>query len=326
MILLVTTLAITYVYAFLTGFSDASNAVATGIGSRVLTPRQALRLAAVFELIGALSGTAVALTITKGIADVDILTFPLVLGALIATISWSFFTYIFGIPVSETHGLVGGVVGATIATVGAGLVIWDSVLVVLLAIVASPALGVSVGYFLTRLVNIVAYRTSHRIGTFVFRNFQIFTAGLLSFSHGLNDAQKPMGMATMALIVWSGNSELGVPYWVTISMAFMVSFGVFVGGERIIRTLGLKIVKLTPYYGSLSQVTASAVLNLASTFGIPISTTHTMTASLVGVSMNNKGSTINWNIISEIVLSWVLTVPVTIVLGFCVAWLLQLVI
>lgn len=305
-----------YVYAFVSGMTDAANAIATAVGTRVLSPMQAIGMAAVFEVLGALSGTAVALTIGAGIVETGVLTQSAVAAALLGAMTWSLFTYFFGIPVSETHGLIGGIVGVGLYSGGVDAVQWWSLFPVLAAIVVSPILGGVGGAGLLTAVYRVFSGVSMHTGTVLFGNLQRLSAAFMAFSHGRNDAQKPMGILALALAVYLDWDEPRVPIWVIVSVATVAAAGVGIGGWRIIHTLGSRITSLRPVQGFAAETAAASVLELASSLAIPVSTTHTITSSIIGVATVHGYRRVRWAVVSEIVQSWVLTLPVTIALGF----------
>ncbi len=312
-----------YFYAFVGGFTDAANAIATSVGSRALSPLAAVSLAAIFEFLGALTGTAVALTLGKGIIKLSAITLLTVVAAILGCMTWSLFTYYFGIPVSETHGLIGGVVGAGIATAGLGVVIPAGLIKVGIAIIASPLLGALGGLILATIVYRLSQGGSPSFLNPLYINLQRFSAIFMAFSHGRNDAQKPMGILTMALAVYYGWTKVEVPLWVIISCAFFASLGMFAGGWRIIKTLGFKLTKLRPIDGFSAESSAAGVLQLASFLGIPVSTTHTITSAIIGVGLGQRVSAVHWRIAWDIILSWILTVPATVVLGVFYALVLK---
>jgi PiT family inorganic phosphate transporter len=307
--------ALTYVYAFVGGFTDAANAIATSVGSRALTPRAAVIMAGVFNLLGGLTGTAVALTIGKGLVDPGVLSLPTVVAALAGAMSWSLMTYRLGIPVSETHGLIGGLVGAALATADGGVIRWEGLTKTLVAIVASPTLGFIGGIALIVAVYRAFYRQPRGRVMPAFTHLQRASAAYMAFSHGRNDAQKPMGVLALALALHYGWKELTVPLWIVVSCASVAALGTAYGGWRIIRTLGLRVTALDPVQGFAAEVSGATVIQAASEFGIPISTTQAITSSILGVGTARRVSAVRWGITFEIFLSWLLTVPVTIGLG-----------
>jgi inorganic phosphate transporter, PiT family len=312
-----------YVYAFVGGFTDAANAIATSVGSRVLSPRAAVVLAGSFNMLGGLSGTAVALTIGKGLIDPSALSLTTVVAGLAGAMTWSLLTYRIGIPVSETHGLIGGLVGAGIATAGISVIQWQGLSKTLVAIVASPTLG-----FIGGLAIIVAiYWTLHKKPRGhvvpVFKHLQRASAAYMAFSHGRNDAQKPMGVLAMALALHYGWKEVTVPTWIVVSCASVASVGTAYGGWRIIRTLGMRMTALDPVQGFAAEVAGASVIQGASELGIPISTTHAITSSILGVGAVRRLSAVRWGVTRRIVLSWILTVPATMLLGAAALWVLR---
>jgi PiT family inorganic phosphate transporter len=315
--------ALSYAYAFVGGFTDAANAIATAVGTRALTPLQAVVVAGVLELIGALTGTAVALTIGQGIVRPGTLSPSGTCAALLATLSWSLLTFRRGIPVSETHGLVGGIIGASVAAGGVGVVQWSSVLSVLAGIVVSPLLG----FGGAMVVLVVIYRLFGRVERArtvpVFLQLQRLSAAYMAFSHGRNDAQKPMGVLALTLASYYGWKELHVPPWVIVSVAAVASLGVASGGWRIIRTLGLRMTGLDPVQGFAAEMSAATVLQLASGLGIPVSTTHAITSAIVGAGTVHGRKRVRWQLVAEISLSWLLTLPVSVFLGFVFGKLLE---
>lgn len=315
LLLFIITVFLCYVYAFVGGFTDAANAIATSVGSRVLSPRSAVLIAGFFELLGALTGTAVALTIGKGIVDTAALTQVSAAAAILGAMSWSLFTYRFGIPVSETHGLIGGILGVGIANAGLECVKWGKITKVLIAIIASPLIGFFSGLLLILIIYSIFRNVNRSKIVPSFKWLQRLSCIYMAFSHGRNDAQKPMGILAMAVAVYFGYKTLDVPLWIILSCGLVAAVGVAYGGWRIVRTLGMRITALEPVQGFAAETAAATALQIASQIGIPVSTTHTITSSIAGVGATRRFSAIRWGVILEIVFSWVLTLPVTIVLG-----------
>lgn len=323
LILFLITLIFCYVYAFVSGFTDAANAIATSIGSRSLSPLTAVLMAGVLETGGALMGTAVALTIGKGIISLDLIALSTVLAALIGAMAWSLLTYFYGIPVSETHGLIGAIIGAGIAAGGMKVIVWSGLIKTLIAIIVSPALGILGGIFLMGAVCRFLSRKPARPMHTIFKNLQRVSSAFMAFSHGQNDAQKPMGMVVMVLALYYGWKNPEVPLWVILSVGLTAGIGVAYGGWRIIKTLGMRMTPLTAEQGFAAETSAALALQFASYLGIPVSTTHTITSSIVGSGMAKRISSVRWGIALDIVLSWIATLPVTIMLGWLVAKLLH---
>lgn len=315
-------LVLGYVYAFVGGFTDAANAIATSVGSRVLSPRAAVLMAGVFNLLGGLTGTAVALTIAQGIIDPALLSLLTVVAALAGAMTWSLLTYRLGIPVSETHGLIGGLVGAALATAGMDGVRWSGLTEIAIAIGASPAIGFGGGIVLIALVYWIFHRV--RRGKILpwFTHLQRASAAFMAFSHGRNDAQKPMGVLALGLALYYGR-EPTVPIWVVVSVATVAAFGTAYGGWRIIRTLGMRVTDLDPVQGFAAEVSGATVIQVASQIGIPISTTHAITSSILGVGASRRLSAVRWGVTFQIFTSWLLTVPVTVGLGALYLFILR---
>ena len=323
LLVFIAAVVMSYIYAFVGGFTDAANAIATSVGTRAFTPGQAVLVAAVFEVLGALTGTAVALTIGTGVVETRFLTQGAVVAALAGAMTWSLLTYRLGIPVSETHGLIGGILGVGLLYAGVGGIVWGGVLPVLLAIVISPALGILGGIGVYLLVQVVFSRTHRQTGLTWTRNLQRLSAIYMAFSHGRNDAQKPMGVLTLALVVYAGLPATEVPLWVVLTIGAVAGLGVAVGGWRIIRTLGMRITGLDSAQGFAAETSAATVLQLASEAGIPVSTTHTITSAIVGVGAVSNWRSIRWTLVFEIASSWILTLPATILFGFLYALILR---
>ena len=310
---------VSYLYAFVSGFTDAANAIATAVGTRAFSPSQAVLVAALFEMLGALSGTAVALTIGTGIVRSEFLTQDAVVAAVLGAMTWSLLAYLRGIPVSETHGLIGGILGVGLAQAGPESILWGGVTPVFLAIIASPVLGVLGGALLLIIVLRVFSRVERRRAAAWSINLQRLSSIYMAFSHGRNDAQKPMGVLTLALITYFGVTYDAVPLWVILTVAAVAALGVAAGGWRIIRTLGMRITGLRPEQGFAAETSAGTVLQLASEAGIPVSTTHTITSAIVGVGLVTGWKAIRWNLVAEIAASWVLTLPATVLFGYVYA-------
>src|SRR5690606_21658217 len=258
------------------------NAIATPVGTRALTPVQAVLAAGVLEIAVALTGTAVARTLRTGVISPSLLTQGAVIAALLRATTWSLLPWCRAVPVIATHGLIGGIVGVGLFAGGPGAVEWASLRTVLVAILASPALGFAGAWVMLVLV----YRLFHRVPrsktTPLFRNLQRLSALFMAFSHGRNDAQKPMGVLAMALAVHYGWSTLRVPLWVILSVGAVAGLGVAAGGWRIIKTLGMRITALTTEQGFAAEASAATVLQIASFFGIPVSTTHAISSAILG--------------------------------------------
>jgi inorganic phosphate transporter, PiT family len=310
--LLFVVLALAVAFDYVNGFHDTANAIATSVSTRALRPHYAILMSAAANFIGALTGTAVAKTIAAGIAMI-----PsgdqgqiVVAAALVGGIAWDLITWRLGIPSSSSHALIGGLIGAAIAAAGVGSLlpegIWQKVL---LPLVLSPILGIVIGFFLmVVLLNVFVHAHPRRLNE-RFRRLQVLSAAYMAFSHGSNDAQKTMGIITLALVAGGVLAKPDVPLWVIVLAASAISFGTAAGGWRIIRTMGQKVVKLDPVHGFAAETTAATIILGASTLGIPVSTTHVISTAIMGVGSSDRFSAVRWGVAGDIVIAWILTLP-----------------
>jgi inorganic phosphate transporter, PiT family len=330
------------IFEYINGFHDAANAIATVVSTKVMTPRQAITMAAVCDLIGAFLGTAVATTVGKGLVDTGVVTMITVLAALIGAILWGLLTWWLGLPSSSSHALVGGLCGAALATAHGNwnVLNWSGGLwpKVVLPMVTSPVLGFIGGVILMTFLTIALRKvTPRRVGQ-VFGKLQLVSAAFMGLSHGRNDAQKTMGVITLALFtgtaagvfahlpVWAHflyTPEFVVPKWVIFVCAFTMAAGTSSGGWRIIRTMGHKMVKLQPVHGFAAETTAAIIIQGASGLGVPVSTTHVISSSIMGVGATKRFSAVKWGLVGRIVWAWVLTLPVTGTLGYLIVYLFR---
>ena len=316
-IVLVIVVATALAFDFTNGFHDTANAVATSISTRALSPRVAVGMSAVLNFVGAFLSLEVAATVAKGIVDADLVTPEIVFAGLIGAIFWNLLTWYFGLPSSSSHALIGGVVGATIAAVGTEGVLGDG----LVEKVAVPALVAPLLAFTTAgLAILVCYRVvgRQRPGTVNrgFRLGQIITASLFSVAHGTNDAQKTMGIIFLALVAnGSLSPDADVPTWVVVSAATAIAAGTYVGGWRIIKTMGSRIIKMDPAQGFAAQGAGAAVVLSASHAGFPLSTTHTISGAVMGAGAAKRLSAVRWGVAGNIVLAWILTLPAAAAVG-----------
>ncbi|WTX00501.1 inorganic phosphate transporter [Streptomycetaceae bacterium NBC_01309] len=298
-------------FDYTNGFHDAANAIATSVSTRALTPRAALAMAAVMNLAGAFAGEQVAKTVGQGIIDAPDGNQGLVIvaAALVGAITWNMITWYFGLPSSSTHALIGGLVGAALAA--SQTVKWDGVFdKVVIPMILSPLIGFTVAYLLmVAILWIFRRRNPHKV-TRGFRVAQTISAAAMAFGHGLQDAQKTMGLIVMALVVGGYQTDYDVPFWVTVSAALAISAGTYAGGWRIMRTLGRRIIELDPPRGFAAEATAASVLySTAFVFHAPVSTTHTITSSILGVGATKRLSAVRWGVAGNIITAWVLTIP-----------------
>jgi inorganic phosphate transporter, PiT family len=318
--LLVTVIIAALFFDFTNGFHDAANAIGTSISTRALAPTPALLMAAVLEFAGALLSTHIALTVCTGIVVPSVVTLPMVLAGLLAAISWNLITWYYGIPSSSSHCLFGGLAGAVYFEFGADGVKWMGIVAkVLIPTVVSPLVGLIVGYFFNLLVTRLARNLRPGKAYATFRGLQLISASGMALSHGLNDAQKTMGIITLALFANHAISAPVVPTWVKLACAIVISIGTFSGGKRIIKTLGSKIVHLTPVDGFSAQTAGAGVLQLAAHWGLPVSTTHVVTASIMGVGASHSVRAVRWGVTRNIVYAWFLTLPISGVIGALLA-------
>ncbi len=339
LIVLLTALAFEYI----NGFHDAANAIATVVSTKVLTPRQAIALAAVLNLFGALMGTAVASTIGQGLVDTSYVTMITIFSALVGAIIWNLLTWWLGLPSSSSHALIGGLCGAALASADGNWAVlkwattnaagktgglWPKVV---LPMLTSPLIGFVVGAGLMVLLLVCVHRLTPRTVNTWFGKLQLVSASFMGYSHGSNDAQKTMGIIALALFTgtksgafdhvpaWAAflrTPDFQISRWVVIACALTMAAGTAAGGWRIIRTMGHKMVKLQPVHGFAAETTAALIIHGASTIGVPLSTTHVISTSIMGVGAAKRFSAVKWGIVERIVWAWVFTLPVCGLLGF----------
>ena len=308
---------------FVNGWTDSPNAIATVVGTRSLTPLQAVIMAAVLNLVGVLSGTKVAATIGKGIVDANVIDLTTIAGAVLSIIVWSTVAAQWGIPTSETHALVAGLAGAGLATAGPSALLWDGWKKVLLGLFFSSVLG-GLGGFILMIGVYWAFRRAVPAKTRgTFRVLQILSSAFMAFSHGSNDGQKFMGVFTLALVIAGALPVFQIPLWVIFLCASIMALGTLTGGWRIIKTMGMKLTRLETHQGFAAEVAAASVIEAATRFGIPLSTTHTITSSIVGVGATRGGSAVNWGVTQRLVIAWFLTFPICGFISWAVVWTLR---
>ena len=316
-------LVIAYLFEFANGWTDAPNSIATVVSTRVLRPMPAVLMAAVLNLIGALTGEAVAKTIASGIVDTDLVSLETIAAAVLGATVWALAAQYYGLPSSESHALVAGLLGAGFAAGGLAGLEWDGTRKALIGLVSSPVGG----FFIGLLFMILIYRGFAKVAPTVVRKFfgkaQIASAGFMAYSHGLNDAQKTMGIITLAILVDEANKtgqpvpdEFDIPRWVVFSAAIVMGIGTSVGGWRVIRTMGLRLTKLEPVQGFAAETAAAGVITGAGILGIPVSTTHAIGSAIMGVGATQRLSAVRWGVAGQVVLAWIFTWPSCMVLGF----------
>jgi PiT family inorganic phosphate transporter len=337
MTLLLFVLFAALVFEYINGFHDTANSIATVVSTKVLTPRQAILLATFFNLIGALAGTAVAKTIGAGLIDTSFVTIPAVFCALIGAIVWNIFTWWLGLPSSSSHALIGGLCGSALAAAhghwgvlkwsyidakGAAAGLWPKVV---LPMIVSPLAGFVVGALIMYILYALLRKATPRFVNLTFGKLQLVSAAWMGFSHGSNDAQKTMGIIALALFTGTKAGTLDnlpgwlsflrtptfdIHNWVVIACALTMAAGTAAGGWRIIKTMGHKMVKLQPVHGFAAETTAAAIIGVASHIGIPLSTTHVISTSIMGVGATKRLSAVKWGIVGRMVWAWVLTIPI----------------
>ena len=298
-------------FDFLNGIHDSSNVVATMISSRALPPRVALGMTAVAEFSGPfIFGVAVANTIGNEIVAANTINEQVLLAALISAIAWNLLTWYLGFPSSSSHALVGGFIGAVVIGAGWQAILWGGLGKILIALFASPIVGFLVGYLILRATYLLSWNATPRINGF-FRKSQILTALALALSHGTNDAQKTMGIITLALLTGGFITKFVVPVWVILACATMIALGTALGGWKLIRTLGGKFYKIRPVDGFAAQLASAAVILSASLVGGPVSTTQVGSSAIMGVGAGERANKVRWGVAQEIATAWLLTIPAT---------------
>jgi PiT family inorganic phosphate transporter len=318
LLVLILTVVIGLCFDFINGFHDTANAIATSIATRVLPPGIAIGMSATLNVIGALSGTAVAATIGKGIIPPGHSTELVVIAALLSGITWNLVTWYFGIPSSSSHALIFSLVGAGGAAAGFGAIELGGLATTIEGLAFSPVLGFLGAFLVLLLLLWLVARARPRLVTRIFGRLQILSAVFMSYSHGLGDAQKTMGVLTAAVASyygWSG-SQWHVPLWVILAAASAMGLGTAVGGWRIIRTMGMKIVALRPIDGFAAETAAATTITVAAHFGIPTSTTHVISSAIMGVGATKRLSAVRWGVAGRIVAAWVLTIPACIAMSW----------
>jgi PiT family inorganic phosphate transporter len=307
--LLLLTVFLALLFDFSNGWHDCANAVATVVSTRVLSPLAAVLLAGALNVAGAFFSTAVAKMIGGGIVYADAITNTVVAGAMGGAILWNLFTLLLGLPTSSSHALIGGLVGSAVTHGGWAVVQFKGLRAILEAMVLSPLFGFAMGFLIMVTVSWVFFRVPRGVATKVFSRLQLLSASFMAFSHGANDAQKVMGVITLALVASGQLTSSEVPTWVIVACALAMGLGTTVGGWRIVRTLGMNIVKLEPVHGFAAETGAASVLLFTAHSGLPVSTTHTITSSILGVGATKRLSAVRWGLTGKILSAWVFTLP-----------------
>ncbi len=311
---------------FVNGWTDAPNAIATVVSTRVLSPTRSLVLATGLNIVGAMCGTAVAATIGKDIVSPDSITMYTVGAAMVGIVVWSTVAWYYGLPTSESHGLIAGLTGAGLATAGTKVLIWAGWKKVLIGLVFSTFLGFASGLLLMTLIYRLWAKARPETVRRLFGKLQILSAGFMAFSHGSNDGQKFIGAFTLVLLLGGIIPEFHVSPWVILLCAGTMGLGTAVGGWRIVKTMGLSLTKLEPVHGFAAETGAAGTIALASALGIPLSTTHTINTAIMGVGATRRFSAVRWGVSRKIVTAWILTFPVCGLIAWLVTKLILLVV
>jgi len=301
------------------GWHDCANAIATVVSTKVLSPLQAVVLAAIMNIAGAFLTTAVAKTIGGGIVDPVAITNAVLISALLSAILWNLITILMGLPVSSSHALVGGLIGATVSHGGMAHLNVGGIVKILLSLLISPVLGIVIGYLFMKMILHFFGQLSPSVISRYFGRLQIVSSSFMAFGHGSNDAQKAMGIITMALVASGKIQSLEVPTWVVLICALAMGFGTLFGGWKIIKTLGHHMLKLEPIHGFAAETSSAGIIMAASFFGLPVSTTHVVSTAILGVGATKRLSAVRWGIAGKIVMAWVLTLPLCVAM----AWIIQ---
>jgi PiT family inorganic phosphate transporter len=333
LLLLVVIIALALIFDYINGFHDAANAIATVVATRVLSPKTAVLFGAVLNFAGAMAGTEVAATVAKGLVNPDVISLETIFCALIGAIIWNLITWWKGLPSSSSHALIGSLMGAACFWVGGvenGVVYWHKVLEkVVIPMFASPAIGFVLGYVVMATLTWLFFRMNVNRINQVFKPMQIVSAGFMAFHHGSNDAQKSMGIIALAIMLYyrqiGAEHAVVIDYRIIVPCAIAIALGTMSGGWKIIRTIGSKMIRLQPIHGFAAETTASLCIAFASHSGIPLSTTHIITTSIMGVGATKRLSAVKWSLVGSILWAWILTIPVTFFLSGGIAWLYKLV-
>ena len=316
---LIVALTAVLVAEFINGWTDAPNAIATVVSTGVMSPRSAIVMAVVLNTVGAMAGTAVAATVGKGIVESSALTLQSITAAMIAIIAWGSFAAKVGLPISKSHSLLAGLAGAGFAGGGLGALQWSGWTKVLIGMFCAVPFGFLAAMLLAK--GIVAFAGNMRPGRAkrLFDRMQIVSAGFMAFNHGLNDGQKFMGVFALTLLLGGATTKFEIPFWVVLVCALTMGAGTSFGGWRIIETVGSKMTRISSWQGFAAEASASSTIFVVSLFGIPLSTTHTITSCIVGAGSSRRLADVRWGVLRRIVLAWVVTFPVCAVIAFAAA-------
>lgn len=319
--------ALALLFDFINGFHDTANAIATAVSTKALSPRVAILMAAVLNFVGAILFDGVAKNVGGSIADPFHVSngMEIITATLISAILWNLLTWYFGIPSSSSHTLIGSLAGAVIAGAGMDALHWGGFQKIVLGLILSPFLAFGLGFLMLVLIRQIVKVLGNRSPGKVNRNFrllQIVSAGLQSFSHGANDAQKAMGIIVFALVAGNFHTDMSVPIWVKLAAATSMALGTSIGGWKIIETVSRKIIKIEPMNGFASDLTSTVILQSGTALGLPLSTTHVITSSIIGTGSAIRYKSINWGVVGKMVMTWIITIPISIALAYVIYQLL----
>ncbi|WP_099467533.1 inorganic phosphate transporter [Konateibacter massiliensis] len=314
-IILIVLLALTF--DFINGFHDTANAIATAVSTKAMALKNAIIMAAIMNFLGAIISTGVAETIAKEVVDLELIAngTTVMIAALITAIMWNLFTWYFGIPSSSSHALIGSLAGAALADAGASAIEFGGLGKIVASLLVSPIIALSAGFLMFTLFKKLFKGANLGKANFGFRRFQIVTAALQAFSHGTNDAQKSMGIITMALVTHGFQNDMTIPHWVQFACALAMALGTSIGGWRIIKTVGTQIMKLKPVNAVAADLSSALVIQVATHFGLPVSTTHVISSSIMGVGAASRIKGVKWSTAQRMVYAWFTTIPVTIIIS-----------
>lgn len=318
LVLLVLVVIAALAFDYINGFHDTANAIATCVSTRALTVKAAIFMAAFLNFAGAMVSTKVASTIGKGIVDANNVTQLVVLAGVLGAILWNLITWYYGMPSSSSHAIIGGIMGAVIAHTGVHTLHWAGLKKIITALIISPIFGVIIGFLGIVLIMWLFKNSNPGPLNKNFRRLQVASAAFMAFSHGTADAQKSMGVITLALVSYGFLPTFEVPTWVKLSCALAMGLGTAAGGWRIIKTIGKDFVKLQPVHGFCVETAAAGVILGASSFGMPVSTTHVITSTILGVGISKRLSAVNWVVAQRILVAWVLTIPASALVAYTV--------
>ena len=327
-LLLVLTIAVALLFDFTNGFHDTANAVGTAIGTRAMSPRVAVAFSAVLNLIGAVVTTQllhaeVANTVGSLVAPADGVALSMLVAVLFGAITWNLITWRAGLPSSSSHALIGALIGIGLVVYGLGAIQWAEVYPVFIALLTSPIAGLVIAYIVTVVLLNLPRRARPSRANSTFRKLQLFSSGFVAFSHGANDAQKTMAIITLALFSSGHLAEFAVPTWVALAAALAIGLGTWAGGWRIIRTMGTRIIRMEPIHGFAAQTVAASVIQLATAWGLPVSTTQVVSGSVMGAGATRRFSAVRWGVASRIAWAWVFTIPASATLAALTALLIE---